>query len=119
MGTQDPQTPSTQTDQQASQIVEELVKLRHIHRRSYRKREFTLWPKARVVWMRSARHLLVTDGLDLEEILAVLNFAFTQSQWPPKIRTVFDFRENYDTLLHEWLMSQIADLYPEGYRHAP
>ena len=99
-----------QTKGEAEQIVERLVKYRHIYYRSYRKREFVLWDKTRVVWMKSASILLEVDGLDLTEILTVMDYAFSVEKWRPRIKAVYDLRQHYDTLLMAYRRSQVDDI---------
>ena len=101
---------SQQTHQGCREIVNRLVKYRHLHRTSYRKREFTLWPKAEVVWMKSSRYLLEVDGLELAEVLAVMDYAFSVEKWRPIIKTVYDFRQHYDRLLSEYRRSLVDDI---------
>lgn len=98
------------THQECHEIVERLVKYRHLHRSSYRKREFILYPRARVVWMESARYLLEEDGLELDEVLTLMDYAFTIEKWRSRIRTVYHLRRNYPRLLQEYRRSQVADI---------
>lgn len=103
-------------ENQAVQIVDRLVTLRHIHYRSYRKRQFELYPKARTVWLKTASIMLADDGRQLDEILTVLDYAFAQPSWRPKIRAVFDLRKHYDRLLAEY-RDLLGDLYSEEEFH--
>ena len=60
--------------------------------------------------MKSSRYLLEVDGLELAEVLAVMDYAFNVEKWRPIIKTVYDFRQHYDRLLSEYRRSLVDDI---------
>ena len=90
----------------AQRIVDRLEKLRD----SYRRGGFTLFDGPRANWMKSARILLVRDQRPARQILDLLDYAATTSQWPPHLKSMWAFRQYYPDILDDWRRQQVADI---------